>query len=370
VTFERLRRTWEILGRDDPLWAVLSDPSKHNNQWDSAEFFRTGRQEIDTLFEGLRQRGLQPNSRRCLDFGCGVGRVSQALCAHFDSVDGVDIAQSMVDAANRYNRYGERCRYHVNTKDDLDLFGPESFDFVYSNIVLQHMETELAERYIAEFMRVLAPDGLAVFQVPSRFRVLPRPSLSSHKSEVVVERLPGLEVGRRSAVTVVVRNVSGEVWPVTAPIQVGNHWLDRHGSVLVLDDGRAPLPGEMKPGDERSVGVWVTAPTAPGPYILEFDVVEENVAWFGDHDSSTARIPVEVIRPSLWKRVARKLPDRGRIANTDGGEASPAIMEMHAVPKERVAAIATSGGGEVVDIEDFDVSGPEWESYRYFIRKT
>ncbi|HEX6506346.1 MAG TPA: class I SAM-dependent methyltransferase [Chloroflexota bacterium] len=370
MTFEQLHRTWEILGRDDPFWAVLSHPSKHNNKWDSAEFFATGKEEIDTLFEGLKRRELVPISGRCLDFGCGVGRVTQALCAYFGSVDGVDIAQSMIDAANRYNQHGERCRYHLNAKDDLSLFRPATFDFVYSNIVLQHMETELAERYIAEFMRVLAPGGVAVFQVPSQFHELQRSPLRTHKSQICVEQVAALEAGSRRAVTVLVRNVSDEIWPITAPIQVGNHWLDRHGSVLVVDDGRAPLPGDMRPGDERSVGVWVTAPAVPGRYILEFDLVEEQVAWFGAHNSMTARIPVDITRPSLLKRTARTLRDRRRVTTNDGGDDSPAVMEMHAVPKERVVAIAAAGGGQVVDIEDFDVSGPEWESYRYFIRKT
>ena len=369
MTFDRLRHTWEVLGRDDPLWAVLSSRSKYNNQWDSAEFFETGVTEINGLFEDLAAKDVAVRSGRCLDFGCGVGRVSQALCDHFESVDGVDIAQSMVDAARKYNRHGERCRYHVNPKDDLSLFDDSSFDFVYSNIVLQHMETQYAERYIAEFLRVLAPGGVTVFQVPSRFREMSRPTLRTHLSRVQVGAVPTLEVGSRTPVTVSVENVGDEAWPTTLPIQVGNHWLADDGSVLMLDDGRSPLPGEMGPGDQRSVGVWVTAPSAPGRYILEFDLVEEAVTWFVDGGSTTARTTVEVTQPPLSTRLARTLRQRTQRSASAPAEVAPAVMEMHAVPKDRVLAIVAAGGGEAIDVSEFDVAGPEWESYRYVVRK-
>ena len=370
MSFERLRHTWETLGSEDPLWAVLSDPSKHNNKWDSAEFFETGKKEIDGLFSDLRSRGIEPNTRRCLDFGCGVGRLSQALGDYFDVVDGVDIAQSMIDAARRYNQHGSRCRYHVNAKDDLQLFGTETFDLVYSNIVLQHMETELAQRYIAEFMRVLAPGGLAVFQVPSRPRELPRVALTSFNAEIHVEGVPRFEGGERAVVSVEVRNTGSEVWPASGSIQVGNHWLDSHGSMLVLDDGRTPVAWDMKPGNQTALDIRVTAPQLPGQYLLELDLVQEGVAWFAVHGSSTARVTVDVVRPPLRKRALQQLRGHKRRIDGGGGEGAPAIMEMHAVPKERVISIVTAAGGEVIDIEDFDVSGPGWDSYKYFIRKS
>ncbi len=60
----------------------------------------------------------------------------------------------------------ERCNYHVNTVADLSLFPDGAFDFIYSNITLQHIPPEASEAYIGEFMRVLRPGGIALFQVP------------------------------------------------------------------------------------------------------------------------------------------------------------------------------------------------------------
>jgi ubiquinone/menaquinone biosynthesis C-methylase UbiE len=93
--------------------------------------------------------------------------LTQALARHFDEVCGVDISPSMIEAAQRYNRYGARCRYYLNAADHLGLFPDGEFDFIYTNIVLQHMAPRYAKNYIAEFIRVLRPGGLLIFQLPS-----------------------------------------------------------------------------------------------------------------------------------------------------------------------------------------------------------
>ncbi len=59
----------------------------------------------------LGDRQISFPKRRALDFGCGVGRLTQALARHFNIVDGVDIAPSMIELANQFNRSGGRCRY-------------------------------------------------------------------------------------------------------------------------------------------------------------------------------------------------------------------------------------------------------------------
>src|SRR5262245_52059905 len=162
-----LRRVWNRLGATDPYWAILSDPLKKGNGWAVDDFFETGRREIAALMAYLARVQPQAGRERALDFGCGAGRLTQALAEHYREVDGVDIAPSMVALAWRHNRYPDRCRYHVNDAGDLSLFKADAFDVVYSNITLQHMEPRFAKRYIAEFVRVLRPGGVAVFQLPS-----------------------------------------------------------------------------------------------------------------------------------------------------------------------------------------------------------
>lgn len=167
MSLSSVKRTYEKLGRDDPLYAVLSRKELRHNRWDPAEFFETGRREINAILDYVAQLGLRLQRRRALDFGCGVGRLSQALADHFERVVGVDIADSMIERAREFNRHGDRVEYRVNTTDDLQIFDGGSFDFVYSNITLQHIPPEPAVEYIREFFRILRPGGVTIFQVPS-----------------------------------------------------------------------------------------------------------------------------------------------------------------------------------------------------------
>lgn len=161
-----VRRTYEEFGRKDPFFAVLSSRGREGDRWDREEFFATGRREIEGVMEHLRALEAVPAPDRALDFGCGVGRLSQALALHFDRVVGVDISSSMVETAREHNTHGDRVEYRVNTAPDLSQLEPDAFTFIYSNITLQHVPRGPAESYIAEFFRVLTPGGVAVFQVP------------------------------------------------------------------------------------------------------------------------------------------------------------------------------------------------------------
>jgi SAM-dependent methyltransferase len=167
MTLRHVRDTYDTLGRKDPLYAVLSMDYARGNRWEPQAFFARGELEINTALHELKRLGLQPARGCALDFGCGVGRLTQALCQHFDTAVGVDISAAMIEAAQQYNRHGERCRYLVNTCADLALLDSASVDFVYSNISLQHSPPQASQRYIAEFFRILRPGGVALFQMPS-----------------------------------------------------------------------------------------------------------------------------------------------------------------------------------------------------------
>lgn len=162
-----LQTTWENLGKKDALWAILTYPRKKNCKWELNEFFNDGKKEIDDLMNYISSLNITTSHQKALDFGCGVGRLSQALTQYFDEVCGVDIAPSMIDLANKYNRHENRCKYYLNNSNYLSIFPDKSFDFIYSNITLQHIKPAYCKNYIIEFLRILAPNGLLVFQLPS-----------------------------------------------------------------------------------------------------------------------------------------------------------------------------------------------------------
>ena len=162
-----LKDRWDRAGKTDPFWAVLSASDKRGNRWRSEDFFATGVLEIAGVMAHVDRVGLKGRVR-ALDFGCGPGRLTQALTKYFDQVDGVDISPSMIELADALNRFPDRCHYRQNSASDLKFFMDSSFDFVYSNITLQHVEPSVTRNYIREFLRVLRPGGLLVFPLPGR----------------------------------------------------------------------------------------------------------------------------------------------------------------------------------------------------------
>ncbi|MDQ3830924.1 MAG: class I SAM-dependent methyltransferase [Candidatus Tectomicrobia bacterium] len=225
---QELQKNWNAFGTTDPFWAILTWPDKQGNRWDPDEFFALGRAEIDMIMTHVTSLNLPLPRRKALDFGCGVGRITQALAAYFDEVSGVDIAPAMVELARTYNRHGRRCQYFVNDTNKLALFENDTFDLIYSIITLQHIKPPYIRDYLKEFLRILTPGGLLVFQVPSE----PVPELRP---------TPG-QPGESDAFT-------HEVYPQHQPYMEMHSipqdevlaWLLRHGAKIlqVMDDTSA-----------------------------------------------------------------------------------------------------------------------------------
>ena len=171
---ERHRRDWEQLAEVDPLWAILAAPDARGGRWKLDEFFATGEAEIAEVLEVASGFGYPERYEQALDFGCGVGRLTTALARRFGEVIGIDISQEMITLARRLGS-SENCRFELSTHPDLRQFHSASFDFVYSGLVLQHLpRRQLVQAYLGEFLRVLRPGGLAVFQALSHLPVARR----------------------------------------------------------------------------------------------------------------------------------------------------------------------------------------------------
>ena len=390
MKLEALKKDWDALGRIDPLWAVLTHEDRRNHGWDEDAFFETGRTEIAGVMDDLERLGLPARRERCLDFGCGVGRLTQALAGHFTRCDGVDIAPSMLEAARGFNRHGDRIVFHLNDTDDLSLFPSGAFDFVYSNIVLQHVGPEAAKAYIREFVRVLSPGGLALFQLPSEniraeLREKHRLPEDAFRARIAAEIPAETEPGLRLTVAATVTNESPRPWPADPPtdrtcrIQLGNHWFTTTGRVAAFDDSRAELPKTLGPGESAAIALTVTAPSTPGSYVFVLDLVQEDVAWFEEKGSPVLRAPVRV-RGGFAARLRALFEGRGTAdapAVTDAtdtaltlraGTEAP-VMRMAGVLRAEVIATAEAAGGRVVAVLDDPSSGREWRSFRYAVTR-
>jgi SAM-dependent methyltransferase len=157
---------WETLGRADPLWAVYVAPGAERGRWHVDAFLATGRAEVDRVLAQLGVLAPSVPRSRALDFGCGVGRLSAALAAHFDEVVGVDVSPAMLDWAREVA--GDRCTFLLNKSDDLSIIESDSVDVSYSSLVLQHLPRDRALGYLSELIRVTRPNGCVIVQVASR----------------------------------------------------------------------------------------------------------------------------------------------------------------------------------------------------------
>lgn len=186
-SFDDVRAVYERLGAEEPFWAVLSHDCYKQSVVDQEAFFATGREQVERQLRAIAEAGVMPGRGRALDFGCGVGRLTNALALHFDEVVGVDVSSTMVDNARKLAR-GPRCRFVVNAKDDLSVFPDHHFDFVYSDITLQHIPRPASTNYLREFLRIVKPDGLVVCMIADG-KHLAEGSLAAWANRVYRERV-------------------------------------------------------------------------------------------------------------------------------------------------------------------------------------
>ncbi len=193
MSLGNLKKNWETFGRSDPLWAILTHEGKDKNRWAEDEFFQTGQDEINKVIRSLKKSGWDQarQGKMALDFGCGVGRNTLALAGYFSEVKGVDIAAPMITLARRYaKKKHQQVKYFLNTKNDLELFRARKFNFIYTNITLQHMDQKYIKNYLLEFLRVLKPGGFLLFQLPSEYITPPKARLRTKIRGLILKIYP------------------------------------------------------------------------------------------------------------------------------------------------------------------------------------
>lgn len=382
--FRRLARNWEAVGDTDPMFGVLSDPSKFGGKWAADEFYASGRAHIRNLLRILDGLGAAFEHGDCLDFGCGMGRLTIPLAESFANTVGMDVARSMIGPARRHVPAGVSCEFAVNRHPDLRAIPSARFDFVHSCLVLQHIPPAIALRYIAEFLRVCRPGGLVVFQLPagtcSQAEISAKHALApaGYRAEIAIRNPPrALAASAKAVLDLSITNRSPVEWrddiPASRRICIANHWLHADGATAIHDDGRASLPRTLAPGEQADVELGVQAPGEPGSYLVDVDLVQERICWFAERGSPTARAPVTVgpgvappeappadvpvRRPSLLQRIRRRI--RGGTPD----------FEMHVVPRATVEDTVRANGGELLRAIDDNAAGERWVSYTYVCRR-
>jgi len=113
--------------------------------------------------------------------------------------------------------------------------------------------------------------------------------------------------GSTTKVDVRVKNVGDAEWPDREKgdpilkqgafaVRLSYRWLteDGGGSISIYGPIRGDLSKPVQPGETATIPIEVTAPSQPGRYQLQFDLVQEFVSWFEGRGAEKCMHLVEV----------------------------------------------------------------------------
>ncbi|MAE76367.1 MAG: hypothetical protein CMJ85_05825 [Planctomycetes bacterium] len=129
-------------------------------------FRSSGEHDVALFFDGLEQV-LQPEAT-VVDIGAGVGRMDEFVAPRVRRLIGVDVSGEMVALARQRLAHLDNIEFREGDGWTLPGMDDGGIDVVFSHIVFQHMPRNVAASYFGEVVRVLAPGGHFVFQLPER----------------------------------------------------------------------------------------------------------------------------------------------------------------------------------------------------------
>jgi len=169
--FDHVQSTWQELGEIEPHWSVvIADQYRQSNIEDNKdEFYRTGAQHVAELFASLDRNGIDYRQfKSCLDYGCGVGRITRHLAERFEKVNAYDISPSHLRHAEDYLKTQKISNVTFGQmKRVRDIEELAKVDVAFSMLVLQHNPPPVIAFLIEGLIKSLNPGGIAFFQVPT-----------------------------------------------------------------------------------------------------------------------------------------------------------------------------------------------------------
>jgi len=175
----KIREAWTHLGILRPHFSVLTnDKYLPENLHESIDdFWSSGEVEANQMIKILERHGCGGyRDKQCVEYGCGVGRVTMALARKFKRVDAYDISPGHLQRAQlRAQETGVRNVVLHQCSSNM-LAKLQECDFFYSRIVFQHNPPPVIIELTRQALASLRPGGVAVFQVPThivgyRFRL-------------------------------------------------------------------------------------------------------------------------------------------------------------------------------------------------------
>jgi SAM-dependent methyltransferase len=167
---------WSGFGATDPYWSVLTDERWRlkNMSADARHatldaFYDTGAGDRQRMDDWLTRNDITISRNAvCVEYGCGVGRVTRALARRFGRIIAFDISQPHIEAAERrLSGEGIGNVEFVLVRGPADLAKMAEADIFFSHIVLQHNPPPIIVDILDHAFAGLRPGGVAFFQVPT-----------------------------------------------------------------------------------------------------------------------------------------------------------------------------------------------------------
>jgi SAM-dependent methyltransferase len=167
---DRISDIWNKLGELKPHWSVLSSDefSPDKIAQNAGAFYFSGGQDVSELTQILANLGRRPEEfEDVLEFGCGLGRLTNALAQNFRHVVGVDISSPHLKIAQEHSSEIGRGNIDYCLARFPNFGMHEEFDLWFSILVLQHNPPPIMGAILSRAFTLLRPGGMAVFQIPT-----------------------------------------------------------------------------------------------------------------------------------------------------------------------------------------------------------
>ena len=153
-------RAWDLRARQAPDWFIAHAESQ-------ADFEAGARADLEDVLGGVDRNRLR--GWRVLEVGCGSGLLLRGLAPLVRQAYGVDFSAEMIRLARI--RLGDLNNVftHKNDGHSLSMFADDTFDFIFSFAVFQHIPVRAhIESYLREIFRVVKLGGEVKIQVDGR----------------------------------------------------------------------------------------------------------------------------------------------------------------------------------------------------------
>jgi SAM-dependent methyltransferase len=156
---ERMRADWNQRAHEDAHYYVAfggRDQDKEGFDATAADVLPCLELELNRFPKGINRRAT-----RALEIGCGPGRLIKPMSQYFGEIHGVDVSDEMIRIARQRLADVPHAHVHATNGAGLQQFADESFEFVYSYAVFQHIPSRaVVLEYMRETLRVLKPGGI------------------------------------------------------------------------------------------------------------------------------------------------------------------------------------------------------------------